>query len=194
MHHTLVRALVPLVLVLALACGTPPPQTGEEPQIPAPTQVESMVGFSWIVEGDLAAMPRPGRERPLQEDAAFLHDAKITTLISLTEDLPDPGVFEDLAIRQVHIPVEDFTAPTLEQMIEFVAVVSESVDGGQSVGVHCTAGLGRSGTMSAAYLVSRGLSAEAAITSVRELRPGSIETDAQEQAVRRAQTHFHTGQ
>ena len=32
-----------------------------------------------------------------------------------------------------------------------VAVVKESVAAGRPVGVHCTAGLGRSGTMAAAY-------------------------------------------
>ena len=192
MLPTFSRALVPLSLVLAVACGNPAPQIAVEPQTTAPPHVDSFVGFSWIVEGKLAAMPLPGRERPLQEDAAFLHEKKISTLISLTEDLPDPTVFENLSIRQVHIPIEDFTAPTLEQMIEFVAVVSESAESGRSAGVHCTAGLGRSGTMSAVYLVSRGLSAEAAVTSIRELRPGSIETKAQEEAVRRAEAHFRT--
>ncbi len=32
-----------------------------------------------------------------------------------------------------------------------VAVVKDSVAAGRPVGVHCTAGLGRSGTMAAAY-------------------------------------------
>jgi atypical dual specificity phosphatase len=69
-------------------------------------------------------------------------------------------------------------------MIEFVAVVEDSVAAGNPVGVHCTAGLGRSGTMAAAYLVAEGASADEAIATVRQLRPGSIETSAQEDAVR----------
>jgi len=89
------------------------------------------------------------------------------------------------AIDQKHIPVQDYTPPTLEQMIEFVAVVEDSVKTGTPVGVHCTAGLGRSGTMAAAYLVADGASADEAIATVRRLRPGSIETPAQEDAVRR---------
>lgn len=47
------------------------------------------------------------------------------------------------------------------------------------------AGLGRSGTMAAAYLVATGTSADEAIAILRELRPGSIETAEQEAAVRR---------
>ncbi|HCA46062.1 MAG TPA: protein-tyrosine-phosphatase, partial [Armatimonadetes bacterium] len=53
--------------------------------------------------------------------------------------------------------------------------------------VHCMAGLGRTGTMIACYLVSQGMPAEEAIAEVRRARPGSIQTEQQEQAVRRWQ-------
>ena len=61
---------------------------------------------------------------------------------------------------------------------------------GDPVAVHCAAGLGRSGTMAAVYLVADGASADEAITRVRDLRPGSIETEEQENAVRQAELHF----
>ena len=146
--------------------------------------VSSARGFSWIVPGELAAMPLPGRDRPLDQDAAFLAQEGIRVLVSLTETPPDAGVLASRSIAQAHIPVQDYQAPTLAQMIEFVAVVEDSVAVGKSVGVHCTAGLGRSGTMAAVYLVAEGASASDAIATVRKLRPGSIETPAQEDAVR----------
>lgn len=149
-----------------------------------------MAGFSWIVEGELAAMPLPGRSRALARDAEFLRSRGVRTVISLTSAVPP---FEDGTFRQVHIPVTDFTAPTLAQMIEFVQVVSDSTARGEPVAVHCAAGLGRSGTMAAVYLVARGASADAAIARLRELRPGSIETEAQENAVILAEDHFSTG-
>ena len=47
-----------------------------------------------------------------------------------------------------------------------------------------TAGLGRTGTMAAKMLVGFGVSPEDAIASVRQARPGTIETAAQEQYIR----------
>ncbi len=137
-------------------------------------------------------MPVPGRNHPLARDAAVLEQKGIRVLVSLTEEPPDHEVLASRFIDQVHIPVQDFTAPTLEQMIRFVAVVEDSVAAGKPVGVHCTAGLGRSGTMAAVFLVAEGASAEDAISGVRQLRPGSIETEAQEDAVRLFEKHLST--
>jgi atypical dual specificity phosphatase len=44
-------------------------------------------------------------------------------------------------------------------------------------------GLGRTGTVIAAYLISRGWDAGEAVDYVRRLRPGSIQTESQLNAV-----------
>jgi len=50
--------------------------------------------------------------------------------------------------------------------------------------VHCTLGMGRTGTMLACYLVkTTHCDAQQAIDTVRKRRPGSIETERQEQLV-----------
>ena len=188
------RALIAcLGFSIVLGCGdSHPPQEitavhGSDADEPAVVvqSVPASAGFSWIVPGELAAMPLPGRNQPLEEDAAFLEQEGIRILVSLTEEPPDGDTLSAHSIEQRHIPVDDYSPPTLTQMDEFVTLVENAVDSGRPVVVHCTAGLGRSGTMAAAYLVSTGVSADEAISTIRSLRPGSIETAAQEEAVRR---------
>ncbi len=66
-------------------------------------------------------------------------------------------------------------------MVDFI---NKSISEGKPVGVSCGAGLGRTGTVLACYLVSLGHSAEVAIGMVRTKRPGSIETETQEEAIK----------
>jgi atypical dual specificity phosphatase len=183
--------------LLMMGCGGAESPLAESDSVPTVSSsvaetrpIAPSQGFSWIVQGELAAMPLPGRDRPLEQDVAYLDQEGIRVLVSLTEEPPDGMVLVSQRIDQEHIPVQDFNPPTLEQMIEFVAVVKNSVAADKPVGVHCTAGLGRSGTMAAAYLVAEGASATEAIATVRQLRPGSVETATQEDAVRRFEEHL----
>ena len=87
-------------------------------------------------------------------------------------------------MRWLHIPVEDFQAPEPGQILDAVHFIEEEIAKGGTVVVHCAAGLGRTGTILACYLVSQGETPEAAIQRVRAFRPGSVETDEQEMAIR----------
>ena len=143
-----------------------------------------VAGFSWVVEDQLAGMARPGAQQPLDDDLAALRQLGIRLLISLTET---PTSADDAArhgIEVIHEPVPDMTAPTQHQLRTLVEAGRGSLAGGRAVGVHCAAGMGRTGTVLAAFLVADGRTAEDAMVEIRRLRPGSIETEEQEQAVR----------
>lgn len=140
-------------------------------------------GFSWVIDEKLAAMPRPGVSGSLEDDIAFLAAQRIDLLVSLTTVPVDPSLLAEYRIESLHLPVLDFQPPSLQQQIEFVEKTWQRLNNGGRVGVHCTAGIGRSGTMLATYLVFCGRSAEEAIAAIRELRPGSVETAAQEAAI-----------
>jgi atypical dual specificity phosphatase len=136
-------------------------------------------GFSWIEKPLLAALARPSAP----EDFVWLRRQGIQLLISLTEDRPRKDWVEDASLLVFHIPVVDMEAPTQEELDRGVSAIERAMGQNLGVAVHCTAGLGRTGTMLAAYFIARGLSAKNAIARVRRLRPGSIETDEQEEAV-----------
>jgi atypical dual specificity phosphatase len=145
------------------------------------------VGFSFVDE-HVAGMSLPGGRAALADDLAFLADQRIALLVSLTGDLvAAPEVWREAlatsGIGSLQLPVPDFQPPTWEQQVTFVEIVAERVAAGDNVGVHCTYGLGRTGTMLATWFVAGGMDAGAAIDRIRALRPGSIETVAQEEAV-----------
>src|SRR5262245_25719302 len=137
--------------------------------------------FDWLIPERLAACVNPGVG---QQAAHLLGVGGIKLLINMYEKPDEPELLERLHARTLHIPVPGSCAPTQEQLDLGVAAICQALGRGEPVAVHCGAGLGRAGTLLAAYLVSQGCEAEAAIQRVREARPGSIETLEQEQAVR----------
>ena len=135
--------------------------------------------FSWLVEQKLAALSYPE-----SEDAfTLLWKLGIRAMINLAEE-PLPGeILRKVGILTEHISVVDFTAPTLHQVEQALAMIHFYLERNMPVAVHCMAGLGRTGTILACYLVGEGKSANEAITAIRRWRPGSIETLDQEAVI-----------
>jgi atypical dual specificity phosphatase len=135
--------------------------------------------LTWLIEGSLAGCPYP------RSDAACRALARhgVTLLINLHERPHPPDRLARHGVTEVHLPVPDFTPPSPEQLERGVDAIEEGIAFGRKVAVHCGGGLGRTGTLLACYLVKHGLAPGEAIARVRDARPGSIETPAQEAAV-----------
>lgn len=118
------------------------------------------------------------------EEFAWLRDNGIELVISLTEDPPRRKLINDAGLMQMHEPIEDMTAPSQEQLDKIANAIKGANDHDMGVAIHCTAGLGRTGVVLACYFVDQGMSAENALARVRRMRPGSIETDEQVEAVK----------
>ena len=137
------------------------------------------LGLSWVLDRRLAAFPVWALN-----DLGALQRERIGAIVSLTESFPEQLIGET-CFETLHLPIVDMTAPATTQIRQFVEFVDDALARGLAVGVHCLAGLGRTGTMVACYLVSQGDSPEDAIRKVRQARPGSVQTEGQEAAVQR---------
>jgi atypical dual specificity phosphatase len=136
--------------------------------------------FDWVVPEQVGACVNPSVS---ESAAAELLTRRIGLLVNLHERPDPPDLLAQLGADTVHLPVADSLPPTQDQLARGVAAIGAGVREHKRVAVHCGAGLGRSGTLIAAYLVSQGSAPDDAIARVREARPGSIETDEQEAAV-----------
>ena len=136
-------------------------------------------GFTWVDKPHLAALARPASG----EDLAWLRRNGIDVLVSLTEDPVPREWVNDAGLLAVNVPVPDMEPPTDRQLDHLLDTIRRANASGMGVAVHCGAGLGRTGTVLAAYFVNQGLKAREAVAKVRELRPGSVETADQELAV-----------
>ncbi|CAM6085520.1 unnamed protein product [Calypogeia fissa] len=165
--------------------------------------------FRWITPFRLAAMSTPKNA----EDVGLLAKLGIGTVVTLTKEEELSSTWFEVSAAASHtrtsnvfVPVTNYRAPTLAQIDYFFALIDQSWETNSAVLVHCGGGKGRAGTFVACYLARYGFigiadqqpkySATEVIRTVRHMRPGSIETDEQEQFVatfvkelwRRAQT------
>ncbi len=144
-----------------------------------------LTNFSYVVP-ELAGCALPTSEEAYEE----LRKKGIGAAVQLRVAYQNAG---DLGVEYLYLPIEDFEylylpiedyhAPTHEQIETFVQFVVEQYEEGRAVVVHCLTGQGCTGTMLAAHLIHGWrITAFDAINSIREIRPGSVES-AQQVAV-----------
>ena len=84
-----------------------------------------------------------------------------------------------IQLRMLHLPTTDWTPPSLDDLKSGVKFISEEIEQGGKVLVHCHWGVGRAVTMGAAYLISTGLSVDDSLAKIRSVRPFIAPNSAQ---------------
>ena len=150
--------------------------------------------FRWLVPFHIALMSTPRNAFDI-EALASPHLA-IRHVLTLTEESPLPDKwFQGRNIKNTFLPIPNYFPPTIEQMDLIIRLFSE--EGNLPMLIHCGGGKGRAGTVAACYLAAFGfakiphdtipaepaMNASSAISALRLIRPGSLETTQQEEFV-----------
>lgn len=136
-----------------------------------------------------------GWERDLGLDLDAVRDFGAAALVTLIEhhELQALGVEEighQTALRHMdwlHLPIRDVSVPGPEFERAWQTAgpgLRARLRAGFNIVIHCKGGLGRAGMIAARLLVELGIEPDHAIVAVRKVRPGAIETAAQEAYVR----------
>jgi protein-tyrosine phosphatase len=130
-------------------------------------------------------------QRDLDLDLDAIRDWNASAVVTLIEDHEFPALnvdrfgdaVRDRNMQWYHLPIADLSPPDDDFEKNWIQAGRElrlRLRNGLDIVVHCKGGLGRSGTVAAKLLVELGMEPAKAIKAVRKVRPGAIETKAQE--------------
>jgi atypical dual specificity phosphatase len=145
--------------------------------------VNRPTNFSWVIKGKLAGSGMP----VTYSQFVWVVTHGIKTIVTVREvPLPSKWFTADNinSVDYFHLKVEDYGAPSIEEMDNTVDFIQRQIANEEPVMVHCAAGRGRTGTILAAYLLKEeNLTSDQAIKKIRKIRPGSIQSDRQEMVI-----------
>jgi len=133
-----------------------------------------MFRINWVIPKQLA-----GSRYPDPNDLPEIYQQGIRAIVSL-EEYENPGLIVRTGFDHLHLPIPDFTAPSIPQLKRMIGFISSMIDKYKPVLVHCYAGIGRTGTVLAAYLIHTGSDVESALNKIRTRIPGAVQTPDQE--------------
>jgi ADP-ribosyl-[dinitrogen reductase] hydrolase len=132
--------------------------------------------------------------RDLEVDLRAIVDWGASTLVTLIEThefhalgVPNLGVSAQAqGLVWHHLPIRDVSVPDASFENAWQAIgpdLRQRLHRGEGLVVHCRGGLGRAGTVAARLLVELGEAPARALSRVRAVRPGAVETQEQERYV-----------
>ena len=134
--------------------------------------------FSWLIENKLAGSGIPTSIDEVQ----WVTKQGVKSIVTVREEPLDDEWIKD--VKYLHVMSNDMGVPEFNDLLTAVDFIHSRLTHDEPVLVHCLAGLGRTGTILASYLVKyQNMSADEAIQKVREERPGSIQSFPQEEII-----------
>ena len=127
---------------------------------------------------------------PPRKYASILSRLGVTCVVRLNEpDTYDKREFEEAGIRHYDLYFDDCTIPSVAVIQRFLGICDRE----ERVAVHCRAGLGRTGTLIALWMMKyTGFTADEAVAWLRIVRPGSV-IGSQHEYLRRCEARHWCG-
>ena len=134
--------------------------------------------FSWLIEDKLAGSAIPTSIDEVQ----WAIEQGVKSIVTIREDPLDDDWVKD--VNYLHVSSNDMGVPEFADLTFAVDFIHRRITNSEPVMVHCLAGMGRTGTLLACYLIKyQKMSANEATEKVREERPGSIQSYPQEEII-----------
>ena len=134
--------------------------------------------FSWLIENKLAGSAIPTSNDEVQ----WVIEQGVKSIVTVREEPLDNDWVKN--VNYLHVHSNDMGVPEFDDLVSAVDFIHNRITNNEPVMVHCLAGLGRTGTLLACYLVIyQKMLADDAIQKVREERPGSIQSYPQEEMI-----------
>ena len=134
--------------------------------------------FSWLIENKLAGSAIPTSIDEVQ----WAIEQGVKSIVTIREDPLDDDWVKD--VNYLHVSSNDMGVPEFADLTFAVDFIHRRITNSEPVMVHCLAGMGRTGTLLACYLIKyQKMSANEATEKVRRERPGSIQSYPQEEII-----------
>jgi len=134
--------------------------------------------FSWIIEEKLAGSAIPTSK----EEIDWIKQEGVKSIVTIREEPLEDEWIKD--VNYLHVHSNDMGIPEFSDLVNSVDFIHQRITNDEPVMVHCLAGLGRTGTILACYLIKyEDMTANDAIEKVRRERHGSIQSFSQEEII-----------
>ena len=134
--------------------------------------------FSWLIDGKLAGSAIPTSK----DEIKWIQEEGVKSIVTVREEALE--FLLPAEMKYLHVHSDDMGVPEFDDLTNAVDFIHQRITNNEPVMVHCLAGMGRTGTILACYLIKyQKLSADDSIQKVRENRPGSIQSFPQEEII-----------